>query len=203
MLFFIPILTATLKLIPNILIVLTLIPVKISFKDGGSVSYEALLYGVTIYNERILGPLRGTQVRILWFYVYDGSYYIYEPKVDFADVDMTGVSEIELRNVKNGEVTIITDDNDIACICKYISGLKGQWGSTTKGRNNLEPYESYEIKLNDKNGNEVLALTFMEEWSDFLYGDDGEGYPINYSLNTKIDEVLDYLNKYDASYLAE
>ncbi|MBQ9278689.1 MAG: hypothetical protein IJ224_08645 [Lachnospiraceae bacterium] len=191
------------KIIIIILIVLTLIPVRIDIKDGGSVSYEALLYGVTIYNQRILGPLRGTEVRILWFCAYDGSYYIYEPSVDFVDVDMTGVSEIELRNVKNGEVTIITDDIDIACICTYISGLKGQWGSTTKGRNNLEPYESYEIKLNDQDGNEVLALTFMEEWSDFLYGDDGEGYPINYSLNTKIDEVLDFLCKYDASYSEE
>ena len=188
------------KIIIIILIVLTLIPVKIDIKDGGSVSYEALLYGVTIYNESILGPLRGTEVRILWFYVYDGSYYIYEPSVDFADVDLTGVSEIELRNVKNGETSIITDDNDIAHICTYIGGLKGQCGSTTKGRNNLEPYESYEIKFNDINGNEVLALTFMEEWSEFLYGDDGEGYPIYYSLNTKIDEVLDFLSKYDTSY---
>ena len=43
----------------------------------------------------------------------------------------------------------------------------------------------------------------MEEWSEFLYGDDGEGYPINYSLNVKIDEVLDFLCKYDSSYSEE
>ena len=84
-----------------ILIVLTLIPVRIDIKDGGSVSYEALLYGVTIYNQRILGPLRGTEVRILWFCAYDGSYYIYEPRVDFVDVDMTGVSEIEHKASKS------------------------------------------------------------------------------------------------------
>lgn len=58
---------------------LLLVPVPLFYKDGGTVSYEAVLYGVTKQHSISDGPINegkrgydvGTIVRILWFDVYD------------------------------------------------------------------------------------------------------------------------------------
>ncbi len=56
--------------------VILLVPVSMRYKDGGTVEYSAVLWGVTKYHsiaERNgqFGYETGTTVRILWFEVYN------------------------------------------------------------------------------------------------------------------------------------
>lgn len=59
-----------------ILLILLLFPITLRVKDGGTVTHEAILYGVTrVHAFASEGQERGynigTRIRILWFYVYD------------------------------------------------------------------------------------------------------------------------------------
>lgn len=67
-------------IIPVIIALILLVPIPMHAKDGGTVAYNAVLYGVTkrhsMWNEGgtpdgTFGYLIGTEVRILWFTVYD------------------------------------------------------------------------------------------------------------------------------------
>lgn len=67
-------------IIPLIILIILLIPVPSHAKDGGTVAYNAVLYGVTKRHsiwfeggtpDGAFGYLVGTEVRILWFTVYD------------------------------------------------------------------------------------------------------------------------------------
>lgn len=62
------------------IIICCLIPIKSQLKDGGTIKYNAVLYGVTkshsMWHENRepdgnFGYLTGTRVRVLWFTVYD------------------------------------------------------------------------------------------------------------------------------------
>lgn len=58
-------------------LIIMLIPIKSHIKDGGTVKYNAILYGITKHHEMISSPNGkygyniGTTVRILLFDVYD------------------------------------------------------------------------------------------------------------------------------------
>ena len=58
-----------------------LIPMKIQYKDGGTVEYKAVLYSVinlhqlTSQNYRT-GTTQGTEIRILFWTVYDNSEFV-------------------------------------------------------------------------------------------------------------------------------
>jgi len=63
-----------------IVLIVCVIPIKSELKDGGTVKYNAVLYGVTkshsMWNENKdpngnFGYLTGPKIRILWFTVYD------------------------------------------------------------------------------------------------------------------------------------
>lgn len=67
-------------IIPMIILIILLIPVPAHLKDGGTATYNAVLYGVTKRHsiwfeggtpDGAFGYLIGTEVRILWFTVYD------------------------------------------------------------------------------------------------------------------------------------
>ena len=58
-----------------------LIPMKIQYKDGGTVEYKAVLYSVYHYHAAKIqnyreGFLTGTEIRILNFTVYDNSEFV-------------------------------------------------------------------------------------------------------------------------------
>ena len=66
-------------------LIIMLIPIKSQYRDGGTVKYNAILYGITkhhaIYSERNspsgkVGYNIGTTVRILWFDVYDNVKFV-------------------------------------------------------------------------------------------------------------------------------
>ncbi|MDE7364583.1 MAG: hypothetical protein K2N27_06830 [Ruminococcus sp.] len=66
-------------------LIIMLIPEVAIYKDGGTVKYNAILYGITkhhaIYSERNspsgkVGYNIGTTVRILWFDVYDNVKFV-------------------------------------------------------------------------------------------------------------------------------
>lgn len=59
-----------------ILLIIMLFPIKLHYKDGGSVEYKALIYSVWDYHS--LDGLRGTEVRIFELTVIDNTYYIDE-----------------------------------------------------------------------------------------------------------------------------
>ncbi len=73
-------------IIPVIIIALILLfPIPMHAKDGGTVVYNAILYSVTkrhsMWNEGetpdgTFGYLTGTEVRILWFTVYDNVQFV-------------------------------------------------------------------------------------------------------------------------------
>lgn len=66
-------------------LIIMLIPVKSQYLDGGTVSYDAVLYGITKYHSTYsehsspngkAGYNIGTTVRILWFDVYDNVEFV-------------------------------------------------------------------------------------------------------------------------------
>lgn len=72
-------------IIPLIIALILLIPIPMHAKDGGTVTYNAVLYSVTkrhsMWNESgtpdgTFGYLIGTEVRILWFTVYDDVQFV-------------------------------------------------------------------------------------------------------------------------------
>ena len=71
------------KVLLLLIVILTamLIPMKIHFRDGGTIEYKAVLYSVTnlhrltSQNNRF-GTLQGTRIRVLCFNVYDDAEFI-------------------------------------------------------------------------------------------------------------------------------
>ena len=64
-----------------IVLFILLFPLRLQRKDGGTVDYEAVLYGVTKVHSlghegEIPGLYIGTQIRILWFQVYDNVRFV-------------------------------------------------------------------------------------------------------------------------------
>lgn len=60
-----------------IFLLILLIPIPLHYKDGGTVEYKAILYSVK--NNHYMtdgGNMIGTEVRILWFTVYDDTEFI-------------------------------------------------------------------------------------------------------------------------------
>ena len=58
-----------------------LIPMKIQYKDGGTVEYKAVLYSVTNLHQLTAqnyrtGTIQGTEIRILFWTVYDNSEFV-------------------------------------------------------------------------------------------------------------------------------
>ncbi|MDE6519068.1 MAG: hypothetical protein K2K91_01210 [Ruminococcus sp.] len=75
-------------------LIIMLIPIKSQYKDGGTVKYNAVLYGITkhhaIYSERNspsgkVGYNIGTTVRILWFDVYDNVKFVLMENIERQD----------------------------------------------------------------------------------------------------------------------
>lgn len=64
-----------------IAVIAALIPFRVEYKDGGSVAYTAILYGVmhrhsmNTYND-VWGYNIGTEVRFLFFKVYDDVVFV-------------------------------------------------------------------------------------------------------------------------------
>ena len=59
-----------------VLLLIMILPIRIEIKDGGTVSYSAILYGITkrhsMYTkDGVNGYDIGTEVRILFFEVYN------------------------------------------------------------------------------------------------------------------------------------
>ena len=77
-----------------VVIVILCVPMIQTYKDGGTVCYDAILYDVTDYNremnkvERVNnttlrythGMKKGVEIRILGFTVYDSTYETYDPE---------------------------------------------------------------------------------------------------------------------------
>lgn len=60
-----------------IIAIVLLIPIPSYFKDGGTVEYNAVLYGVTKrHSIHSNGYDIGTEIRILWFEVYNDVEFI-------------------------------------------------------------------------------------------------------------------------------
>lgn len=59
-----------------IIFLILVFPIKLQYKDGGSIGYKALIYEVMDYHT--LDGLRGKTIEILGLEVYDGTYYIIE-----------------------------------------------------------------------------------------------------------------------------
>ena len=58
-----------------------LIPMKIQYKDGGTVEYKAVLYSVTELHEITsqnyrLGTIQGRKIRVFFWNVYDNTEFI-------------------------------------------------------------------------------------------------------------------------------
>ena len=63
------------------------IPIRTSLKDGGTVSYQAILYGITKQHSMTIqnhanGYDIGTIVRILFFTVYDDVHFVSEKETN-------------------------------------------------------------------------------------------------------------------------
>ena len=64
-----------------IVLFILLFPLRLQRKDGGTVDYAAVLYGVTKmhayhHEGEQLGLNVGVQIRILWFQVYDNVRFV-------------------------------------------------------------------------------------------------------------------------------
>ncbi len=63
------------------------IPIKTSLKDGGTVSYHAILYSVTKQHSMTMqnhsnGYDIGTSIRILFFKIYDDVHFVSEKEMN-------------------------------------------------------------------------------------------------------------------------
>lgn len=79
-----------------VVIVILCVPMIQTYKDGGTVCYDAILYDVTDYNRELSkvervnnttlrythGMKKGVEIRILGFTVYDSTYETYDPEHD-------------------------------------------------------------------------------------------------------------------------
>lgn len=77
-----------------VVIVILCVPMIQTYKDGGTVCYDAILYDVTDYNRELSkvervnnttlrythGMKKGVEIRILGFTVYDSTYETYDPE---------------------------------------------------------------------------------------------------------------------------
>lgn len=64
-------------ILPVIFALVLLIPIPSHFKDGGTVEYNAVMYGVTKRHSLQHGGYNiGTEIRILWFEVYSDVEFI-------------------------------------------------------------------------------------------------------------------------------
>lgn len=67
-----------------IIALVLLIPIPSYFKDGGTVEYNAVLYGVTKRHSLQNGGYNiGTDIRILWFEVYSDVEFIENENIIF------------------------------------------------------------------------------------------------------------------------
>lgn len=57
-----------------VILIITLFPIALRYKDGGSVEYKSLTYSV--WNYHTLDGLRGIEVRILGLTIFDNTYYV-------------------------------------------------------------------------------------------------------------------------------
>ena len=111
------------------------------------------------------------------------------------EFDFTGTGQIELTNMHNGQVTVITDEQDITAITAFIGETVGKNVGSGKGY-----YEgSYSVVFYDEAG-EILSLGFGD--SDCFYmGKGDDGYPIRYILPhiTVSEDVIPFLSQFDES----
>lgn len=117
-----------------------------------------------------------------------------EKTIDFVDLNTDKVTQAALRNVHNGEMTFITDPDEVGEICAIVRSVWGFRGISGKGY-----YEgSYSVTLYSGE-EEVFSIVFGD--SDAFYHGVGEdGYPIRYELEgLTAGGIIRLLSRYDQS----
>ena len=111
------------------------------------------------------------------------------------EFDFTGVTKISLTNAHNGNITFITEEEDIAEITAFVGETVGKNMGSGKGY-----YEgSYSLSFYDENG-AFFSLGYGD--SDCFYMGAGEdGYPVRYILcHINIsDDVIPFFSQFDQS----
>lgn len=142
-----------------------------------------------------------------WILKYDFSYELVQElyagagsnrKISFdffaAKEARTGVTEVRLRNLHNGEDTSITDSAAIDSILSFLSNVKGANAVSSKGYYG----GCYEIQIWSGTEN-VFHMGFGDDES-FHYGDYGDGYPTRYELQgVSREDVIRLFLQYDSS----
>ena len=111
------------------------------------------------------------------------------------EYDFSGTTQITLTNCHNGQVTIITDENEIAEIVAFVGDTIGKYLGSGKGY-----YEgSYSVVFFYDNGEEFI-LTFGDDTVLYM-GEGDDGYPIRYRLTdiTISDDVIPFFSQFDQS----
>lgn len=70
-----------------VILLVLLVPIKSVLKDGGTVEYNAVLYSVIKRNamwdeEGVSGSLVGTEIRVLFFVIYDDVEFVPDHEVE-------------------------------------------------------------------------------------------------------------------------
>ena len=105
-----------------------------------------------------------------------------------------GITEIYLRNLHNGEETIITDESSMRSIYEFLSKVQGVNAASSMGYYG----GCYEVQM--RNGTEtVFGIGFGDDES-FNHGVYGDGYPVRYDLRgVSREDVLWFFSQYDSS----
>ena len=108
------------------------------------------------------------------------------------EYDFSGTTQITLTNCHNGQVTIITDENEITEIITFVGDTIGKALGSGKGY-----YEgSYSVEFSYENGEEFL-LGYGDD-NVFYMGKGKDGYPIRYQLIhiTIADDVIPFFSQF-------
>lgn len=111
------------------------------------------------------------------------------------EYDLSGTTQITLTNCHNGQVTIITDENQIAEIIAFVGDTIGKALGSGKGY-----YEgSYSVAFSDENG-ETFSMAYGDS-NVFYLGKGNDSYPIRYQLIhiTISEDVVPFFSQYDQS----
>ncbi len=115
--------------------------------------------------------------------------------LSFADLDVSGVSQVKLENCHNGQASLLTDREAVADICSYLRRISG-----TSSKEQSGFYEgSYAVTLLDETGTAVFDIVFGD--SDVFYQAlDGSGGITRFDLTgSTAEEIRVFFSQYDTS----
>ena len=102
--------------------------------------------------------------------------------------------QVKLKNLHNGKVSTITEQNDVDSIIAFLQNIGGANPMSSKGYYG----GSYELTVQTEEET-ILSIGFGDD-ETFTYGEYEDGYPARYELRgISREDIIRFLSQYDSS----